>query len=178
MDRSTTCAFTGHREPKLPWRGDENDSRCLLLKQSMYDAAEAVYQSGIRHFICGMATGCDTYFCEAVMLLRESREDVTIECAIPWEGQSEHWTPEQRKRYDRLTSECDYRTVLQRDYTDNCYSRRNRYMVDSASVLIAAYDGRQGGTRSTILYAIRQGLQVIELPILETIPQNDRTVCL
>ena len=38
-------------------------------------------------------------------------------------------------------------------------------MVDSAGILIAAYDGTAGGTQSTILYAIRQDLEIIELPI-------------
>jgi hypothetical protein len=43
--------------------------------------------------------------------------------------------------------------------------RRNRYMVDSASVLIAASSGRSGGTMSTLLYALRRGCEIIELPI-------------
>ena len=43
--------------------------------------------------------------------------------------------------------------------------RRNRYMVDSSSLLIAAYNGQQGGTMSTLLYAMRQGLEIIELSI-------------
>ncbi len=165
MDRKICCAFTGHREGKLPWRDNEQDGRCLRLKQSMYDAAQAVYASGIPHFFSGMATGCDTYFFEALMQLREQYPDLSIEAAIPWPGQSERWSESQRRRYDRLVSECDYQTVVQGRYTDDCMLRRNRYMVDNASLLIAAYDGRPGGTRSTILYAMRQGIEVIELPV-------------
>lgn len=165
MDKKTSCAFTGHREGKLPWRDNELDERCVRLKQSMYDAAQAVYTAGVRHFICGMATGCDTYFCETVMELREMYGNVTIEAAIPWQGQSERWSAAQRRRYDRLVSECDYQTVVQSYYSDDCMIRRNRYMVDNSALLIAAYDGRSGGTRSTILYALRQGIEVIELQI-------------
>ena len=44
-------------------------------------------------------------------------------------------------------------------------SRRNRYMVDASSVLIAAYDGKPGGTMSTLLYAIRRGIEIIEIPV-------------
>ena len=55
MERAATCTFTGHRENKLPWRGDETDARCLRLKQHIFDAVEAVYHSGVRHYICGMA---------------------------------------------------------------------------------------------------------------------------
>ena len=41
--------------------------------------------------------------------------------------------------------------------------RRNRYMVDNAAVLIAVYNGSPGGTRNTMLYAMRQGLEIIEI---------------
>ncbi len=167
MERSATCTFTGHRENKLPWRGDENDPRCLRLKQQIFDAAEAVYRSGVRHYICGMANGCDFYFAEAVLALRSEHPDVTLEAAIPCEGQSSRWSAALRRRYDRIAAECDYQTVIQKNYTPDCMLRRNRYMVDASSVLITAYNGSAGGTRSTLLYAMRQGLQIIELPVEE-----------
>ena len=56
---------------------------------------------------------------------------------------------------------------MQRDYSPDCMLRRNRYMIDASAVLIAAYNGSPGGTRSTLLYAMRQGLQIIELPVEE-----------
>ncbi len=165
MEKATTCAFTGHRENKLPWHDDESDERCLRLKQAIRDAAEAVWRGGVRHFICGMANGCDFYFAEAVMALREEHPGITLEAAIPCEGQSARWTAAQRRRYDRLVSECDFLTVVQKEYTPDCMLRRNRYMVDASAVLVAAYNGRPGGTRSTLLYAMRQGLRIIELPV-------------
>ena len=167
MDKGKTCTFTGHRENKLPWREDESDPRCVRLKERIYDAAEAVYQSGVRHFICGMATGCDMYFGEAILRLRAEHPDLTLEGAVPCEEQSARWGRELRRRYDRIASECDFLTVLQKEYTRDCMLRRNRYMVDASSVLISAYNGSPGGTRSTLLYAIRQGLEIIELPMEE-----------
>lgn len=167
MERASTCTFTGHRENKLPWRADETDARCVRLKQCIADAVEAVYRSGIRHYICGMANGCDLYFAEAVLALRDEHPEVTLEAAIPCEGQSARWSAALRRRYDRLVSQCDYCTIIQKDYTPDCMLRRNRYMIDASAVLIAAYNGSPGGTRSTLLYAIRQGLQIIELPVEE-----------
>jgi len=159
------CTFTGHRAEKLPWKYDENDSRCLLLKEQISDAVESVYHSGVHHFICGMANGCDMYFCEAVMQLRAVHNDITLEAAIPWESQSKGWPEPLRRRYARLVSDCDYHTLVQKSYTPDCMMRRNRYMVDHAAVLIAAYGGRPGGTMNTLLYALRQGLEIIELPV-------------
>ena len=87
-DIETTCCFTGHRASKLPWKYREDDLRCIRLKQQIYDTVEAVYDSGIRHYICGMANGCDLYFGEAVLQLRQLHPDITLEAAVPYEGQA------------------------------------------------------------------------------------------
>ncbi len=150
---------------KLPWRGDESDPRCVILKARLRDAIQSAYDTGIRHFLCGMATGCDLYFCEAVLALRAMHEDVTLEAAIPYEKQSSGWSEELRDRYNRLVSECDYQTVVQKEYTPDCMMRRNRYMVDNAGMLIACYDDKAGGTQKTMLYALRQGLTVVQIPV-------------
>jgi len=166
MEKSEiTCSFTGHRETKLLWGSNEGDPSCVRLKNLIYDTVEAVYISGIRHFICGMATGCDMYFCEAVIKLRTAHNDITLEAAIPWEGQSKAWSDAQKKRYSRLVNNCDYSTLIQKDYTRDCLMRRNRYMVDNSSVLIAAYNGMPGGTMNTLMYAMRRGLEIIQLPL-------------
>lgn len=166
-DRAITCCFTGHRAEKLPWRYNENDRACLALKERIFDSVEAAWFAGYRHFICGMATGADMYFCEAVLQLREEREGVTVEAAIPYEGQSDKWDAETRKRYFRLVTECDRQTVLQSRYTADCMMERNRYMVDRSSLLIAAYGGAGGGTMHTMLYAMRSGVRIVELEIGE-----------
>ena len=95
-ERENTCCFTGHREYKLPWGSDENDPRCRKLQQQLFDAVDAVYAAGIRHFICGMANGCDLYFFDAARYLRLQHPEVTIEAAIPVAGQADRWRPERR----------------------------------------------------------------------------------
>lgn len=165
LKKENSCSFTGHRPSKLPWGNDEDDPRCRQLKKQILDAVFSVYDSGIRHFICGMAIGSDMYFCEAVFELRNEHPEVTVEAAMPCEGQSSSWQEKDKLRYERLVSECDYQTVMQKDYTADCMLRRNRYMIDSSSVLIAAFNGRNGGTMSTVLYALRSGLEIIELPV-------------
>ena len=165
IDKANTCCFTGHRASKLPWGFNEADERCLRLKTGIADAVEAVYSSGVRHFICGMANGADFYFCEAALSLRNQMKTLTIEAAIPWEGQSSGWPKAEKLRYDGLVSGCDFQTLVGREYTQDCMMRRNRYMVDSSAVLIAAYSGMSGGTMRTLLYAMRQGLEIIQLPV-------------
>ena len=163
--RQGSCCFTGHRPGKLPWGYDEGDPRCAALKQRIADAAEAAYQEGFRHFLCGMALGCDLYFCECVLRLRQDHPDVTVEAVIPCPTQAARWPAAQRERWRRLVAACDYETLVSQSYTPDCMQRRNRYLVDHASLLIAMYDGTPGGTRYTVEYALRRGVEIVDVSI-------------
>ena len=74
--------------------------------------------------------------------------------------------PDQRRRYERLVAACDFETLVSQAYTATCMQRRDRYMVDHSSLLIAAFDGSPGGTRYTVEYAMRRGLEIVDLPIV------------
>ena len=166
MDKlAVSCCFTGHRPSKLPWGYREEDLRCLDLKMDIVQALVSLYQRGYRRFLCGMAEGCDLYFAESVLMLRQVHEDVSLEAAIPFRGQAEHWTAAQRERYYRILDSCDEVRLLQEKYSPGCMMARNRYMVDHSSLLLACYNGEAGGTRSTILYARERGLELITIPI-------------
>ncbi len=164
-DRQTTCCFTGHRPSGLPWGTDESDPRCLALKFELSARLEGLAAGGYRHFICGMAQGCDLYFAEAVLALRQKQPELTLEAAVPCPTQSSRWNAAQRQRYESILAQCDKVTLLQETYTRDCMMRRNRYMVDHSSVLLAAYAGSSGGTQNTILYARRQGVVDILIEI-------------
>lgn len=159
--RQMTVCFSGYRPEKLPWGNNENDPRCTALKARLYRAADAACADGYRHFICGMARGVDTYCAEVVLALRQTCPDITLEAAVPCPGQSDGWTVEEQERWQSLLARCDYETVVQEKYTPGCMQRRNRYMVDHASRLIAVFDGQEGGTRRTVEYAMRQGVEVV-----------------
>ena len=163
--RQESCCFTGHRPAKLPWKFNEADERCAALKRRMADAVEMAYAEGYRHFLCGMAMGCDLYFGEVVLALRERYPDITLEAAIPCPTQAEGWPALQRERYFRLLAQCDLETMVSDRYTSGCMQRRDRYMVDHASLLIAVFDGTAGGTQYTMQYAMERRLDIIDIPV-------------
>jgi len=152
---------------KLPWGMNEQDPRCRALKAELAARLDAIYALGYRHFLCGMAIGCDMYFAEAVLALQEKHGDVILEAAIPFGDQPGRWNEKLRRRYNHLIDSADKVTVLQYGYTPDCMMRRNRYMVDRASLLLACYDGKPGGTMNTILYAERNEVKVIVVEIEE-----------
>lgn len=163
--RESTCCFTGHRPDKLPWGLDENSAECRKLRIQIAIQLEALHSAGIAHFISGMALGCDLLFAEAVLAMREEYDDVTLEAAIPCDSQANSWPEEQKELYNAILSSCDTVTFVQHQYTPGCMLRRNRYMVDNSSVLLACFNGSSGGTMNTLLYARRRGVKTIIIDI-------------
>ncbi|MBQ6366019.1 MAG: DUF1273 family protein [Oscillospiraceae bacterium] len=166
-DRETTCCFSGHRPMKLPWGMRESDERCIRAKEWIAGQLNTLYTLGYRHFLCGMAIGCDMYFADAVLALKAQHPDVTLEAAIPCADQANRWNSKQKAKYASLLEQCDAIKTCQEAYTPDCMQRRNRYMVERSSALIACFNGRPGGTMSTILIAQREGLTVHLLDVNE-----------
>ncbi len=160
-----TCCFTGHRPDKLPWGMDETDPRCVALKASMLRELEGLYRRGWRHFISGMARGADLYFAEAVLELRRSCPDVMLEGAVPCRSQADHWPGEERRRWRRILDSADVETLVQQNYDRWCMHRRDRYIVDHSSAILAAFNGTSGGTMYTLNYAMGKRLEILLLDL-------------
>ena len=163
MDASRTCCFTGHRPDKLPWGYDERDPRCLALKRSMAREIEGLYLRGFRHFISGMAQGCDLWFAEAALALREQYPDLSVEGAVPFPAQADRWPEAQRRRRADILARCDLETAVQQHYDRFCMFRRDRYMVDRSAAILAVFDGTPGGTQYTLNYAMDKKLEILLL---------------
>ncbi len=56
---------------------------------------------------------------------------------------------------------------MQKDYTDDCFFKRNKYLVDKSNVVLGVYDINltKSGTKNTLKYAINQNKEVIILNI-------------
>ena len=137
----------------------------LYVSEEVAEQLKELYALGYRRFLCGMAIGCDTYFAEAVLALKEEHPDVSLEAAIPCADQANRWNRKQRETYQELLLRCDAAKTFQEHYSPGCMQMRNTYMVDNSSAMLACYDGRPGGTMSTLLYAKREGLDIRILDI-------------
>ena len=112
-----------------------------------------------------MANGCDLYFTEAVLHLRNVHSDVSLEAAVPCPTQADGWRKDLRERYQALLLQCDRRTLVSEVYDRGCMMKRNRYMVDASRMLIAVSNGQPGGAENTIRYAKRKGLEIKRIPL-------------
>lgn len=161
-DRSKTCSFTGYRPHKLSFGDDFTHKDYIFLKNALTREIEQLYLSGIRYFQTGMAMGSDMLCAEIVIELKEKYPDISLFAVMPCHGQSDKWNDFNKERHRRILENCDGSLyVTNSAYDKGCMFRRNRYLADTASVLLAVYDGQAGGTSNTLKYAQKQGLKII-----------------
>lgn len=163
MDISS-CAFTGHRPQKFPWRYDEGDSRCVALKDAIAGQIALLAEAGVTDWFSGMADGTDCWAAAAVLALREKHPEHRLHCLLPCEGQESEWSLPAQERYRSILERADSVTYVSRAYTRSCMLERNRRLVDSAGRLLAVYNGVwRSGTGATVRYARKQGREIIVL---------------
>ncbi|SMC81820.1 SLOG family protein [Papillibacter cinnamivorans] len=162
-DKQNTCCFSGHRPGGLPFGHDEKHPDCILLKMRLLEEMVGMRGRGVTTFLSGMAQGTDLIAAEIALNLKwaDPSLPVRLVAVIPHEGQADRWTVPCRERYFKILSEADEVITLHKQYTASCMHERNRYMVDASSYLIAVFGGAPGGTKYTVDYAVKKGLDVV-----------------
>ena len=159
-----TVAFTGHRPEKLPWGNNENSSEALMYKFRLRETLEYLIGLGYVNFMSGAARGFDTIAAEIVISLREVYPWIRLTVVLPCADQAARWSPEERARWENIVHNSDHVETMARSFDKGCMFRRNRYLVDNADMLLAAYDGvSRGGTAMTVDYARKSGVKVRRL---------------
>lgn len=154
--QTRVCAFTGHR--------DISHEEYRRIRPILQETIEKLYSQGVDTFIAGGALGFDTIAAiEVINLQRQLYPGMKLILAIPCEGQSSSWGPAHRARYDQIRSLATAEFVLSPTYTRGCMHRRNDFMIDHSSHLIAYVHRTDGGSAYTMNRARRQGLSVINL---------------
>ena len=71
---------------------------------------------------------------EVVLELRESHP-ITLECAIPYEEYTTEWPEFQRDRYFGIVEHCDRENMLQKQFSEDCFDKKEKYLKSQADVL-------------------------------------------
>lgn len=155
-------SFTGYRPEKFPFPLIEGDADYDAFYNDLTFAIKSVIESGT-NFYCGGAMGFDIIAGEIVLKLKEENPTINLNMAVPFFEQASNFTPLWRERYKNLIKNAKKVIYLEKVYTNGCYHKRNRYLVDMADCLITYYNGKSGGTKYTINYATQKGLKVINI---------------
>lgn len=154
--KEQSVAFTGHRS--VPKEKVEEVRKRLRAKLRL------LYQLGFRYFISGMALGFDMIAAEEVIRLKEELSEIRLIVVVPYEGQSERWSPYQKERHKSIMEKADKVEVLSQGYFNGVFLKRNDFMLSKACGLIAYFDGKpKGGTFYTCRKAKLCGMDIINL---------------
>lgn len=140
--KNGACALTGHRS--LP---------PFFNRRILFDELESLIKKGYNTFFCGMAEGFDLISLQLLIELKE-RYPIYIEACVPFKGQENGFSLENRSLYRDLIKKCDRVTVLFERYKNGCYLVRDRYMVDCSDLIFAYCTKNEGGTAYTVRYAL------------------------
>lgn len=159
-----TCAFTGHRPHKFPWRYNEADSRCVALKAALAEQITALSEAGVTDFYSGGADGVDCWAALIVLKQRKEASTLKLHLILPHEGQADKWSDTAQERYHSILEQANSVEYVSREYYNGCMLDRNRRLVEAAGTLLAIYNGeRRGGTAATVRYARKLGREIIYL---------------
>ena len=161
-----TCAFTGYRPSKMPWGYNETDARCVEFRFRLREALEYLIGQGYTDFMSGGALGFDQMAARIVLSLREKYPWIRLIMVIPFDGQADKWSREQRGRWLEIIEASDRVIRISHRYDKGVFFQRNHYMVENADLLLAAFDGQPGGTAGTVAYAKRHGVRVVRIPLV------------
>ena len=151
--RLRRCCFTGHRPQKL--NRAESD-----IKRDLEDAIKSAISNGYSTFITGMAYGVDIWAGEIVVRLREANPDLHLIAAVPFSSFYARWSNDWKERYEALLEKADFVKVICTSYNAGAYQRRNEWMVDHSAHVIAVFNGEKSGTKNTIDYAKKRGVEI------------------
>lgn len=162
--KQSTCCFTGHRPQSLPWGFDEEDKRCVKMKEQLKGEVVKAIENGYTTFISGMALGFDIIAAEVVLELKEKHPNIKLVGALPCKTQDKFWKEKDKQRYKNVLNKLDDIRCIYDNYNGKkCMIERNHYMVNNSSLVIALFNGTKGGTKTTINYAKKQGLKIVVL---------------
>ena len=147
--KNKSVAVTGHRV--LLKNFDEE-----LLKKTFIKLLE----EGFEYFYIGMALGFDMKCFEVLSDLKKSYPLKIVAC-LPCLNQDAKWNGYQKKVYRDALKKSDIKVVLADDYFAGCMAKRNEFMVDKVSILVAYIYKSTGGAYQTAKYAVEKGIKII-----------------
>ena len=151
--RKHRCCFTGHRPDKMEL--GEKEIKPLLEK-----AIDDAISKGFVTFITGMAMGTDIWAAEIVLEKKKKNDAIHLICALPHPNFETKRSLTEKMRFSKILKKADLIRQISDHYYRACYQKRNEWMVDRSSLVIAVFNGEPSGTKNTVVYAQKKGVEV------------------
>ena len=156
---------TGHRPDKLGNSWSIFSKNAKIVQRNTYEWLLMLLEnSDSLHVISGAALGFDTHLALATLKLKQQGYNITLEMAIPHVDFNNKWSQDDKDILSLITSVSDEITYVSQNKvfsptTD--LEGRNRYMIRKSDIVIALWDGSNGGTRNAFHFADRNNKPII-----------------
>lgn len=155
MSAPFAVCFSGHRPEKLP-----TGTPLRMMQSLLYSEIAAAIRDGADTFYTGTARGVDLWAADMVLHFRKQNPAVRLVCVLPYAGQGAHLSGAARYHFMTVLHAADETVCICNSYQKDCFTRRNRYMVDHSRRLIALVADMRSGTGQTIRMAEKAGLEL------------------
>lgn len=165
-------ALTGHRPNKLGGYNINTPQYHTLQKdlEIYIERNLGVYDTVVGH--TGLALGADTIWSKAILAMKDKYPGrVKLHAHIPMLEQPSAWFNQSDKDFWQLTvDQADEKTVYgslenipekdRKKLAGKHLNTRNEGMLNSASVLLALWDGSRGGTGNAVAYGRKTNMHI------------------
>lgn len=156
QERTLCVCFTGHRPSKLDISEKE-------VKSFLYQEIVKSISEGYSIFISGMACGVDMWAAEIVILLKKEYPHIKLVAAVPFEGFEKKRSNAYKEQFYSVLGQANDVAYICPQFSYDCFQKRNIWMVDHSSKVIAVWNGTKSGTKNTIDYAKKCGINTVNV---------------
>jgi uncharacterized phage-like protein YoqJ len=153
FDIVKTVAFSGHRPESLP----DDERRIKVIKSLIVYEIESAISDGFETFITGGARGIDLWAALGVIERKKKHPNLKLIAALPYNAEAKY-SESERFEYGYILNQCDEVFYASIKFTKDSMLRRNKFMVDNSSRLIAFIKDYRSGTGQTINLAKASGI--------------------
>ncbi len=151
--RKHRCCFTGHRPDKMI-QGEKE------IKPLLEAAIDKAIAEGYVTFLTGMAMGTDIWAAEIILDRKKKNKNLHLICALPHPGFDSKRSVAEKIRFAKILKKADIVREISNHFFKSCYQKRNEWMVDRSNLVIAVFNGEPSGTKNTVIYAQRKGVEI------------------
>ena len=145
--------FTGHRTIEGEYAPD---GHWPDVYAKVFEIIRSFAHHGHTEFISGGALGFDQVAARAVIGVKEAGYPAKLTMALPFPGFEAKWIPKSKYELAMLVGQADKTLyVCEEGYAPWKMQKRNEWMVDDSTIVIALYGpDKTGGTLNCIHYAM------------------------
>lgn len=167
IPKEKTVCFSGHRPEKLPDNGSADSVPMGVIRSLIYQEINNSINDGYTCFMTGLARGIDLIAGEMALNIKRTNPSISLVAVVPYPEQQNIVHGYDKFIYGCILEEADAVIQLSDKYYKGCLRKRNQFMVDNSSKLIAAVDDYKSGTGQTIRLARKKGIDVAIINVSE-----------